>query len=94
MKKNKSKTNGAKLITIEFDNAVAQTVNIAGSFNDWRPEATDMIPLGNGRWRKQLTLAPGIYEYLFVADGRWIPDPSATESVRNPFGGVNSVLKI
>jgi hypothetical protein len=34
------------------------------------------------------------YEYCLVVDGRWIPDPLARETVPNPFGGKNSVLKV
>jgi hypothetical protein len=29
-----------------------------------------------------------------VVDGQWMPDPRATESVANPFGGRNSVLHV
>ena len=96
MKKNKSKINGhtAKSITIEFIHLKAQKVNIAGTFNDWRPEATQMISLGNGRFRKELALPPGYYEYLIVADGQWLVDPLAEETVGNPFGGVNSVVRV
>jgi hypothetical protein len=31
---------------------------------------------------------------LFVADGRWLPDPFAKGAVPNPFGGVNSLLTV
>ena len=64
-----------------------------GTFNDWRPAVTPMVPLGNGHWSKALTLPPGVYEYRLVVDGAWMPDPRAIETVPNPFGGVNSVLK-
>jgi hypothetical protein len=53
-----------------------------------------MVPIGDGRWMKKLTLPPGVYEYRIVADGEWIPDPLATETIPNPFGGHNSVLKV
>ena len=36
----------------------------------------------------------GRYEYLFVVDGQWLPDPNARESVQNPYGGTNSVLTV
>jgi hypothetical protein len=39
-------------------------------------------------------LAPGTYEYCLVVDGQWMPDPLARETVPNPFGGRNSVLKV
>ena len=78
----------------EFTHPTAASVCVAGTFNDWRPEATPMVPLGDGRWIKELRLPPGAYEYRIVADGEWMPDPLATESIPNPFGGFNSVLRV
>jgi len=72
----------------------ANTVCIAGTFNDWHPEAKQMRSLGSGRWLKETVLAPGAYEYCLVVDGHWIPDPMAPETVPNPFGGRNSVLRV
>ena len=94
----KRKTNGnnpsSRQVHIEFIHSTASAVAIAGTFNDWRPEATRMVLLSGGRWRKDLVLPPGRYEYLFVADGQWVPDPRAVEAVPNPFGGVNSILRV
>ncbi len=98
MKKNGKKHNGntqsANLAHFEFRHPSATTVAIAGTFNDWSPRATPMIALGNGRWIKDLALSPGSYEYLFVADGQWVADPSAADTTANPFGGVNCVLTV
>lgn len=102
MKKNTTnKTNNqttsesrAKPVQIEFTHQSATAVRIAGTFNDWRPDATPMIRLGEGRWAKELALPPGTYEYCVVVDGAWLPDPRANETVPNPFGGVNSVLRV
>lgn len=81
-------------VHLEFTHPGASTVCVAGSFNDWRTEATPMIPMGDGHWKKRLVLPPGTYEYCLVVDGTWMPDPSAMETVPNPFGGQNSVLKV
>jgi hypothetical protein len=81
-------------VTLQLVNPGASQVLVAGSFNSWRPEASPLKPLGNGRWIGDLSVKPGKYEYLFVVDGNWIPDPNATESVPNPFGGLNSVLTV
>lgn len=79
---------------LEFFDPAATTACVAGSFNDWRPDATPMISLGNGRWVKELVLPSGDYEYCLVVDGEWMPDPLAKETVRNPFGGLNAVLRV
>jgi len=84
----------AKPVHIEFAHPTATAIGIAGSFNDWRPEATPMIPLGEGQWAKELALPPGTYEYCVVVDGAWMADPLAKETVPNPFGGLNSVLRV
>lgn len=81
-------------VNIEFFHSTATAVAIAGTFNDWRPEATGMVSLGDGKWGKVLMLSPGDYEYLIVADGQWLPDPSASEMMPNPFGSFNSVLHV
>jgi len=97
-KKRKSNGNGngtpSQVVHVKFSHPVAGSVAIAGTFNDWRPEATPMVCMGDGRWLKELVLPPGTYEYLFVADGQWLSDPMAPETVPNPFGGRNSVLTI
>jgi 1,4-alpha-glucan branching enzyme len=79
-------------VSFELVKADAQKVCVAGSFNQWQPEQTPLVPVGNGRWVGDLTVQPGRYEYLFVVDGQWLPDPNAKDSVQNPFGGKNSVL--
>jgi 1,4-alpha-glucan branching enzyme len=78
----------------EFTHPTATRVCVAGTFNDWRPETTPMVAIGDGRWIKELTLPPGVYEYRLVVDGEWIPDPSATKTAPNPFGGLNSVIQV
>jgi len=85
---------GSKLIRFEFTSPKAESVSIAGTFNEWRPNATPMIALGRGRWAKDLALPPGDYEYCLVVDGEWTPDPNSAETVPNPFGGTNSVRKV
>lgn len=89
-----AKDNGEKAnhVCLELVKPDAKTVCVAGSFNEWKPEKTPLVSLGNGRWVGDLTVKPGRHEYLFVVDGQWVPDPNARESVANPFGGKNSVL--
>jgi len=81
-------------VRFEFTDPTAATVCVAGTFNHWQPEAKTLHSSGVGHWWKETSLAPGTYEYCFIVDGRWMPDPLAGESVPNPFGGRNSVLTV
>ena len=82
------------LVRFELTNLSARKVCVAGNFNNWRPEATEMIPTGGGKWAKELRLQPGTYEYRFVVDGEWTTDPMASGTVPNPFGDLNSLLAV
>jgi 1,4-alpha-glucan branching enzyme len=71
----------------------ARTVCVVGTFNNWDTKRTPMQKDGPG-WKVTIPLAPGRYEYRFVADGQWLSDPNAKESVGNDFGSTNSVLVV
>ena len=81
-------------VRLEFFHPQAREVNIAGSFNDWRPGSTWMVSLGNGRWVKELLLPPGRYEYCFVVDGHRMPDPKTEHQAQNSSVNPNSVLLV
>lgn len=81
-------------VRFEFTHPTATSVSVAGTFNDWNPTNKSMHQAGKNHWLKETTLAPGDYEYCLVVDGQWMPDPLAGETVPNPFGGKNSVLKV
>jgi 1,4-alpha-glucan branching enzyme len=81
--------------TVEFRLSMpqARTVCVVGTFNNWDTKRTPMQKDGPG-WKATIPLAPGRYEYRFVADGQWLSDPNAKESVGNDFGSTNSVLVV
>ncbi len=81
-------------VRFEFTDPKATAVFVAGTFNQWTPEAKALHAAGGGRWFKDTALPPGTYEYRLIVDGHWMADPLAKESVANPFGGRNSVLKV
>jgi 1,4-alpha-glucan branching enzyme len=73
----------------------AKAVRLCGDFNQWSPSSLRMIQRdGSGLWEKHLTLAPGRYEYKFVVDGQWTPDPNNRQEVANDFGSTNSVVEV
>ncbi len=88
--------NGPHLMPVQFEftHPTATTVCVAGTFNNWKPEAKALHPSGGGRWLKETALAPGTYEYCLIVDGEWMSDPMSKDYVSNPFGGKNSVLTV
>jgi chromosome partitioning protein len=77
------------VFTIEAPEAAQ--VQLAGDFNGWSPDGTEMEAVGRV-WKKLLKLAPGRYRYRFVIDGQWRTDPGNAVVEPSPFGGNDSVL--
>lgn len=87
----------------------AQSVWIAGSFNDWKPDEIPLewqpesVPPGKedeGVWVVELELPPGRHEFKFVVDGEWCCSPDCggdhvcPECVENEHGTMNRVLDV
>lgn len=73
----------------------AETVQIAGDFNGWKPEQTPLEKVSdNGNWIVKLPLDKGSYRYRLVVDGQWQQDPYNEATEMNPFGELNSLLHI
>ena len=70
-------------------------VYLAGEFNGWRPDLDLMSDDdGDGVWTMTYDLAPGTYQYKFVADGSWFQDPNNPKAAPDGFGGNNSVIVV
>jgi chromosome partitioning protein len=69
----------------------AEHVYLAGDFNDWKPDGSEMEAVGRV-WKKLLKLEPGRYRYRYVVDGQWRTDPGNAVVEPSPFGGNDSVL--
>lgn len=72
----------------------AVSLKVAGDFNQWNPDRTELKPVeGTGLWKGNLHLSPGRFRYMIVVDDKlWIPDPGADELVDDGLGGKNSIL--
>jgi hypothetical protein len=68
-------------------------VILPGSFNNWDETAIEMNRVADG-WEIRMTLAPGEYEYKFIADGKWLDDPDNPDKKHNEYGSYNSVLRL
>ncbi len=80
-----------RFVVAEF---AAKQVWLSGEFNGWSPEATPMKRHQDGHWEATVDLSPGRYQYKFIVDGQWIPDPKARENVCNQHGTLNSVIEV
>lgn len=90
--------------TVEFSCLApeAKSVFVAGTFNDWKPDATPLHNhLPNGKWAVSLPLPRGHHEYKFVIDGQWCCEPGCEREysgcpkcVPNDFGTMNRVLEV
>ena len=74
----------------------AQSVALAGDFNDWSTTATPLRPAGaSGAWVVTVPLTPGRYHYAFVVNGtQWLTDPGAPPAPGADFGAPSSVLSV
>jgi chromosome partitioning protein len=73
----------------------AETVAIAGDFNNWQPATTPMQRVGEtGVWQAKMKLPHGTYRYRLVVDGQWQQDPYNERSELNPYGEYNSILEV
>jgi 1,4-alpha-glucan branching enzyme len=72
----------------------AESVSLAGNFNDWNPNSLPMKRDEKGNWKVTVDLASGRYEYRFLVDGVWYDERNPQERVDNPFGTQNSVRTV
>ena len=75
-------------------NSEAQAVYLVGDFNDWQSTAGKMNKGKNGAFQLKMKLAPGEYQYKFIVDGIWFNDPQEDKQAMNPYGTMNSVVRV
>lgn len=78
----------------------AGAVFLAGTFNDWRTDATPMTKDDHGTWKANLKLPVGRHEFKFVVDGQWCCEPNCNASgecpkcVSDEFGTMNRFVEV
>lgn len=82
--------------TVEFKLSApsAKKVSLAGSFNNWDPNALIAKKDIKGNWSVKVALKPGKHEYKFFVDGNWVSDPKSKCCVYNSFGTQNCVVEV
>lgn len=77
-------------VTFMFYHATAQTVEVAGNFNNWAGMPLYRKPDDPGMWGMRLDLLPGQYSYKFIVDGEWTLDPENFQPIADTQGTMNS----
>ncbi len=81
-------------ILFRYQDPVADEVFLVGDFNDWDEEADPMDREGIV-WELLIPLAKGRYDYAFIVDGEWTPDPSNPDVVKDRERGIRySVIHV
>lgn len=79
-------------VRITFTLRGADSVAVAGEWNQWTPEPLQAD--GDGRWTAELAITPGVYRFSLVVNGdRWIV-PDGIARVPDGFGGDVGVLVV
>jgi chromosome partitioning protein len=73
----------------------AHSVKVVGTFNNWNLNDDSLLERHeDGIWSKEVKLSPGIYQYKFLIDDRWLEDKNNPRVVEDEFGGRNSVIEV
>lgn len=88
------KTEKTKEVTFMFPKTNAKVVQIAGEFNNWDPSKTPLVKDSKGKWTTTFPLQTGSYQYKYVVDGTWVPDPQNETVAETDLGGVNSIITV
>jgi chromosome partitioning protein len=81
-------------VILRLPGFAGQHVQVAGDFNDWIPDRGVETRVHDGMLEKILIVAPGLYQYRLVVDGKWIDDPVNPARIPNHVGGHNSLLRV
>lgn len=77
-----------------FNASEANSVCLAGDFNNWSEKRHVMNPAGDGTWTKTLLLPLGVYEYKLKVDDLWVNDPQNDQLKLNCFGTENNLIQV
>ena len=80
-------------VEFSFYRPRADSVHIAGDFNDWRLGELPMVRLPGGYWTARVRLPAGEFRFRYCADGEWFTDFAAFGVEPGAFG-MDSVLRV
>lgn len=73
----------------------ANSVSVAGEFNQWDKNATVLKKLKNGKFKGTIELPKdNNFEFKYVVDGKWINETEADGYLWNDFASADNSLLI
>lgn len=73
----------------------AQSVAVAGDFDEWAGSHSLEDADGDGIWTGRVPITPGVHRYMFLVDGStWTTDPEAQRYSEDGFGNRNAILAV
>lgn len=95
VKKQFLKTKPICKVTFSIAAPEANSVVVAGDFNNWNESEFKLKKLKNGTFKGTENLeTEKTYEFKYIIDGAWVNDPEADGIVQNEHGTENSVVKL
>lgn len=81
------------VVQFRLADTAAREVALVGDFNGWRPEHR-LHQVAGGVWSVDVALAPGVYHYVFVVDGKALRLDPLAPRVTDGFGGASSRVAV
>ncbi len=81
------------MVQFRLGDAEAHEVALVGDFNGWRPRHR-LHQVAAGVWSVDLALEPGVYNYVFMVDGRATRLDPLAPRVTDGFGGESSRVAV
>lgn len=72
----------------------AKEIAMAGSFNNWKAIKMFRKKDDPATWGVQFVLPPGQYNYKYIINGNWMPDPENYAMIQDDNGNWNSSFRI
>ena len=87
-------TKKSNKVTFKFDEKTNHKVYLAGDFNGWNYASTPLTKGTDGKWKIELNLNQGEYQFKYYTDNQWYNDYSADKYINNGYGAENSVVVV
>jgi 1,4-alpha-glucan branching enzyme len=81
------------IVHFRLGDVAAREVAVVGDFNGWRPEHR-LHQVAVGVWSVDVALRPGVYNYVFVVDGKVVRLDPLAPRVSDGFGGASSRVAV